>query len=158
MALCELPVRSEHASLINMKHIVLIAMFCFVAGLLPTALHAQDKPARNTFTQTVYSSIASDLPLMPGMVEKPETLVMFDTPEGRIAEISMDCPHGEIEVLAYYRETLPALGWRAENPQVWSRRSEEMLTIRFTGQRGVTFHLEPLPPEVRSHHKSAPNW
>ena len=122
---------------------------------------AQETPAsgpiRNTFTQTVYSSIASDLPLMPGLEERADTLVIFDTPEGRIAEIAMDSPHGDVAVLAYYRETLPALGWRAENPQVWSRKSE-LLTIRFGTARRVIFHLQPLPPEVRSRHKAAPNW
>lgn len=148
-----------------MTRVLPIVALCLAAALCAApAVMAQDQaansaaPVQNTFTQTVYSSIASDLPLMPGMEEKPETLVMFDTPEGRIAEISMDCPHGEVEVLKYYGETLPALGWRAENPQVWSRRSEELLTIRFTGQRGVTFHIQPIPPEVRSRHKSAPNW
>lgn len=147
-----------------MKRALPIVALCLAAALAAApAVMAQDQaantaPVQNTFTQTVYSSIASDLPLMPGMEEKPETLVMFDTPEGRIAEISMDSPHGEVEVLKYYGETLPALGWRAENPQVWSRRSEELLTIRFTGQRGVTFHIQPIPPEVRNRHKSAPNW
>lgn len=146
-----------------MKRALPIFALCLAATLLAAPAVAQDAqqktaPAQNTFTQTVYSSIANDLPLMPGMVEKPKTLVLFDTPEGRIAEISMDCPHGEVEVLKYYSETLPALGWRAENPQVWSRRSEEMLTIRFTGQRGVTFHIQPISPEVRSRHKAAPNW
>lgn len=146
-----------------MKRAFSIVTLCCLAALLAApamAQNTQDKtaPIQNTFTQTVYSSIASDLPLMPGMVEKPDTLVMFDTPEGRIAEISMDCPHGEVDVLKFYEETLPALGWRAENPQVWSRSSAEMLTIRFTGQRGVTFHLQPLPPGVRNRHKAAPNW
>ncbi len=152
-----------------MKRVLSIVALCLAAAVITappacaqekgqSAAQEQSAPVQNTFTQTVYSSIASDLPLMPGMEEKPDTLVMFDTPEGRIAEISMDCPHGEVEVLKYYGETLPALGWRAENPQVWSRRSEELLTIRFTGQRGVTFHLQPIPPEVRNRHKSAPNW
>ena len=146
-----------------MKRALSIVAICCVAALPAAPAMAQttpqqSAPVQNTFTQTVYSSIASDLPLMPGMVEKPDTLVMFDTPEGRIAEISMDCPHGEVDVLKYYEDTLPALGWRAENPQVWSRRSEEMLAIRFTGQRGVTFHLQPISPEVRTRHKAAPNW
>lgn len=141
-----------------MKRALMMIAICCAAALSAAPAVAQTAPVHNTFTQTVYSSIASDLPLMPGMVEKPDTLVMFDTPEGRIAEISMDCPHGEVEVLKYYEDTLPALGWRAENPQVWSRNNEELLTIRFTGQRGVAFHLQPLPPEVRGRHKAAPNW
>lgn len=142
-----------------MKRACVIALLFFLCAATVAAPARAQKtaPVENTFTQTVYSRIASDLPLMPGMVEKPETLVMFDTPEGRIAEIAMECPHGEVKVLDYYRETLPALGWRAENPQVWSR-GEELLTIRFTGQRGVTFHLQPLPPTVRDRHKAAPNW
>ncbi len=144
-----------------MKRIMPIAAICLVAAMLAAPALAQNtqqkSTVKNTFTQTVYSSIASDLPLMPGMQEKPDTLVMFDTPEGRIAEIAMDCPHGEVEVLKYYGETLPALGWRGENPQVWSR-DQELLTIRFTGQRAVVFHLQPLPPEVRSRHKAAPGW
>lgn len=143
----------------SMKHTVFTALFCLCLALPVSARAADDAvPAtKGSFTETIYSSIASDLPLMPGMAEKPDTLVMFDTPEGRIAEIAMDCPHGEVEVLKYYREVLPALGWYGENPQVWTRGDEE-LSIRFSGQRGVIFHIQPLPPGQRGGHKAAPNW
>lgn len=119
-----------------MKRILLFArVFAFVCLLCATL------PAAAAEVQ--YSSILSDLPLMPGLVEKPETLVMFDKPEGRIAEIAMTAPTGQIEVLAYYRETLPALGWRGENPQIW-RRQGQQLTLRFAADRGVIFQLAPI--------------
>lgn len=102
-----------------------------------------------------YSSIASDLPLMPGLTEKAESLVLFDKSEGRIAEITMAAAPSQIEILEYYAKALPELGWRAENPQIWRRKGEQ-LTIRFnTPERLVTFHLEPFPQPPK---KSAPNW
>lgn len=121
-----------------MKHHIITALLCLLLALPVGAQAMSDTPK----TKVVYSSIASDLPLMPGMVEKPDSLVMFDAPEGRIAEITMTTVHGQIDVLNYYKDALPALGWYAENPQVWTREGE-MLTIRFGADKTVLFHIEP---------------
>lgn len=101
-----------------------------------------------------YSSILSDLPLMPGLTEKPDSIVMFDKPEGRIAEITMTTARSQLDVLSYYREALPALGWYAENPQVWKRKGE-ILTLRFTGH-DVIFHLAPAHPRAGAVEGAAP--
>lgn len=132
---------------------VFIALvFAFLVAAAP--LQAAEKAA--------FSSIHAELPLMPGLVEKPDSLVMFDKPEGRIAEITMTSAKSQIEVLGFYRETLPSLGWYGENPQIWTRGGEQ-LTIRFNDDRSVVFHIEPASSRGRSSFRDstvapAPAW
>lgn len=130
----------------------LLALLMFVF-LMPAAACGQE--GKTVTVAPAYSSIAADLPLMPGLTERPDSLVLFDKAEGRIAEITMTSTQSQIDVLAYYAETLPALGWYAENPQVWRRRGEE-LTVRFNDDKSVTFHLEPQSPAGRSRLDKAP--
>jgi hypothetical protein len=122
-----------------------LALLICLAAAAPAA-HAGE--GRTVTAAPTYSSIAADLPLMPGLTEKDDSLVLFDKAEGRIAEITMTGPHAQIAVLDYYGRTLPALGWHAENPQIW-RRAGEQLTLRFNADKSVTFHIEPQPKPGR---------
>ena len=144
-----------------MKYRIFAALLCLILAVPVAASAMSDAPK----TTVIYSSIASDLPLMPGMVEKADSVVMFDAPEGRIAEVTMTAPHGQIDVLKYYTDTLPALGWRAENPQIWVREREQ-LTIRFGADKTVIFHIEPATARAPSgsfgkqkdNNAPAPSW
>ncbi len=138
-----------------MKRLYVIALLCLI--------FAAPALAENTMSMTPsYSSIAADLPLMPGLSEKPDSLVLFDKTEGRIAEITMTATPSQIAILEYYAETLPALGWHAENPQIWRRRDEQ-LTLRFNADKTLTFQLEPHKAAGRSSFgnpksPTAPEW
>lgn len=130
----------------------------FIASALVLLLFAAPALAENA---VVYSSIHNELPLMAGMAEKPDSVVMFDKPEGRIAEVTMTTTKSQIEILGYYRETLPPLGWYGENPQVWTQGGEQ-LTIRFNPDRSVVFQLAPVSKRGKSFRDDsvapAPAW
>lgn len=86
-----------------------------------------------------------DVPVMPGLVEAPGA-VIFDTPSGRIIEAFAEGRADPRDVLTFYAETLPQLGWRSQvkagGPISFSREDEiltldvvensEKLVLRFT--------------------------
>tara|TARA_R110002072_G_scaffold106760_18_gene233092 strand:+ start:2159 stop:2638 length:480 start_codon:yes stop_codon:yes gene_type:complete len=73
-----------------------------------------------------------DLPLMAGLTEVPEAGLLFDKPEGRIAEALARGVVGAgpdpAEVLAFYRRSLPQLGWReSAAPATFWRENEQLV-------------------------------
>lgn len=123
------------------KHLLLVIL---VAALsCPPAFAAKDiYSEEEQATALSYSSIVDDLPLMPGMREIAESVVIFDKPEGRIASVRVENIIPRVNVTAYYTETLPPLGWYVENPQIYTRDGQ-MLTIRFDTPTSVLFELAP---------------
>lgn len=77
-----------------------------------------------------FSIVVEDLPIMDGMTEREDLTVVFDTPEGRIVETTMETAAGVETVLSYYRRTLTQLGWHpvgtSERAYI---RENEMLSI-----------------------------
>lgn len=101
---------------------------------LPAGAVAQSSPAPAAAEESVFLSVVEDVPLMPGLVEDEAGAVVFDAAQGRIAEtvaagVSGNSP-GRAAVLAFYAETLPALGWRADGEARWVREGE-MLSLEF---------------------------
>lgn len=97
-----------------------------------------------------FVSAIDDLPLMPGLVEDPDAAMVFDSPTGRIVEAFAQGNVRAREVLAFYAETLPQLGWRPSGEGVF-RREGEVLAIEFPEGDGkgppltVRFALQPAP-------------
>ena len=99
-----------------------------------------------------YLSVAPDIPLAPGLLEFDGGQVVFDKPEGRIVRIEAERleTHGAGDgVPAFYRETLPNLGWQlngadnsADNVLTFQRGGETLL-ITMQGER-VVFKLSPI--------------
>lgn len=86
-----------------------------------------------------------DLPLMPGFEEVPGLGVVFDKPEGRIVEAFARGRRSEAEVAAFYRETLPQLGWSAGDGHSYARE-DEVLTLEFETTGGwLTIHFSISP-------------
>ncbi len=85
-----------------------------------------------------------DLPLAPGLIEIPGGM-LFDSPTGRIVEASAQ---GEIpadQVVAFYTQALPELGWQKVGPNSY-RRDNELLKIEVEVKRRpllVRFSLVP---------------
>lgn len=96
-----------------------------------------------------FSSAIEDLPIMDGMSEKTDKIVVFDTPEGRIVETTLETSRGNIQVFTYYRQTLQQLGWVSIGGSDKAfRRENEMMTIDMyenpeTGTYDVTFKIAP---------------
>ena len=86
-----------------------------------------------------------DLPLMPGLSAVPDAGVVFDKPSGRIVESYAEGAVDRSAVAAFYAATLPQLGWRARQSNVFVREGER-LSLIFLGGDGdliVRFTLEP---------------
>lgn len=99
-----------------------------------------------------YLSLAPDIPLAPGLLEFDDGQVVFDKPEGRI--VSIEAERIETQgagdgVPAFYRETLPNLGWQLNGPDnsagnvLTFQRGGETLLITMQGER-VMFKLSPF--------------
>ena len=99
-----------------------------------------------------YLSVAPDIPLAPGLSEFDGGQVVFDKPEGRIVRIEakrLETQGAGDGVPAFYRETLPNLGWQlngadnsADNVLTFQRGGETLL-ITMQGER-VVFKLSPF--------------
>jgi len=72
-----------------------------------------------------------DLPLMPGLRERAERTLVFDTPQGRIVEAFASGTVAPGAVLDFYAETLPQLGWRRDGEALF-RRAGEVLALEFS--------------------------
>ena len=86
-----------------------------------------------------------DVPLMPGLAAESGSGLVFDKPQGRIIEAAA---HGAVSrkaVIAFYRESLPQLGWKASDERHFQREGER-LSLDFKGSDGdlqVAFTLAP---------------
>lgn len=93
-----------------------------------------------------------DLPLMPGLRDRPADSTVFDVPGGRIVEAWAEGATSRDAVLSFYNTTLPQLGWTLLEPGLF-RREGEALRLEFppTGPGGsraagrlyVRFYLSP---------------
>lgn len=67
-----------------------------------------------------------DLPLMPGLSQMTGTSVLFDTPQGRIVQASAVGDVSRLELLQFYVETLPQLGWTRVGEEEFRREGEQL--------------------------------
>ena len=106
--------------------------------LLATPSHA----AETQFFDTLY-----DVPVMPGMNERPDMAMSFDKPDGRIAEagaVASDMGAGQI--IAFYKESLSQMGWQNQAGNVFVREGEKLeISFEKAGTATVVrFYLSPL--------------
>jgi hypothetical protein len=99
-------------------------IFAALATLLLCAPAIQ--PA--TAAAGVFLSEMEDLPLPPGLSETPGGVV-FDSPTGRIVEAAAQGEISADQVLAFYAQTLPELGWQKIGAAAY-RRDNELLKIQ----------------------------
>jgi hypothetical protein len=86
-----------------------------------------------------------DLPLMPGLAPVEGAGLVFDDPQGRIVEAYARGKTSRDDVLRFYGETLPQLGWSKSAPAEFHREGER-LRIEFkekAGELTVRFFLSP---------------
>jgi hypothetical protein len=87
-----------------------------------------------------------ELPIMSGLVENQAAAVTFETANGRIIEVEASGTVSAEEVVEFYSETLPQLGWEKVG-DIAFQRDQERLTLRITdvgaGRVLVAFSLSP---------------
>lgn len=86
-------------------------------------------PVGPALAESAYLADINDLPLAPGLIEDPNARVSFDKPVGRIVEAAAAGDTTPQDVLGFYNQTLPGLGWVPRGPALWER-SGESLAIR----------------------------
>lgn len=74
-----------------------------------------------------FSAILEDLPIMPGLSEDTENSMLFDKPSGRVVEVLTHSQNLSPEdILSFYEETLPSLGWQKISQKKYHRQGEEL--------------------------------
>jgi hypothetical protein len=82
----------------------------------------------------VFFAGIDDLPLMPGLSERPAERASFDSASGRIEARGAAGAATRAAVLEFYAATLPQLGWQRLAEDVYARGAERL-----------RLDLEPLP-------------
>ena len=75
-----------------------------------------------------FSSIIENLPLINGFTEDLENVVVFETPMGRIIEISAIGKGNLQDAIDFYQKSLPQLGWDTRTETQYHKNGE-MLKI-----------------------------
>ncbi len=87
-----------------------------------------------------FLSRLEDLPLVPGLSEDAAAGLSFDSAGGRIVEAYAHGSLTEDQVLQFYEETLPQLGWTAESARQYRRGGERLRLEVMRSGRGLTVH------------------
>ena len=95
-----------------------------------------------------FISVIDDLPLMSALAEVGEG-VEFSTSQGRIAEATARGRVSEKDVLAFYNDTLPQLGWTKVSSGHFAREGEtlELVFEAKDDLLNVRFALAPAAPQ-----------
>jgi len=112
-----------------------LALVLIVAPALPSAFSAS----------LDYVEGFEDLPLAPGLANRPEAGTAFDKPGGRIvvAYATGSLPKAKVE--EFYRSALPQLGWKELKPGQYVREGERLVIDVMTTGRTVTVRYTLSP-------------
>lgn len=120
-----------------------IPKLIFTALVLLTFSFANVQAAE---TAQFFSSVP-DMPLMDGLTELTDQTVVFDKPEGRIVEsVALIEGPAPDNVLRFYNETLPQLGW-ARIADLSFRREHEVLKVFVEANEGKNFLRVNIAPD-----------
>ena len=117
-----------------------------LAALITIIASAETFAATPARAADAFLTRLEDMPLAPGLSEDTAAGLSFDSAGGRIVEAYARGNLTTDQVLRFYGETLPQLGWTAENPRLYRRGGERLrLELTPSGQ-GLTVHysLSPL--------------
>lgn len=96
--------------------------------------------------ETRFFDDLGDVPVMPAIEELPERTLVFDKPEGRIAQVmALVGPDVALaRVQGFYREILPQFGWRAAGGGYVREGQKLTISGLREGERDiVVLRLEP---------------
>ena len=87
----------------------------------------------------------NDLPIFNEMKNMPESLVVFDTNEGRFVKTQISGNETLANATLYYSEILPNLGWEKIEDKKF-KREKELLKVNYHKKDGllyITFSVLP---------------
>jgi glucose/arabinose dehydrogenase len=111
---------------------------------------SQAQPSQAQPSQAFLTAI-DDVPLAPGLVERPETLAVIEGPEGRILTVQAAGAIEAAALTAFYDAALPALGFERTGQTYIRARQRLSLAFR-RDEKGlllVTFRLIERPASLR---------
>lgn len=77
--------------------------------------------------QSEFLEALPDVPVMQGMEEMQDYILVFDKPEGRIIETLVHTDDiSQEQIRNYYSQTLPQLGWQKTSSDEFVRESEKL--------------------------------
>lgn len=85
---------------------------------------------------TDYFSEIADLPVADGLVEQKEKSTVFDAPLGRIVTAYATGKVKAEDVLDFYDDALPSLGWEKTGEGTFHRKAETLKIDVLGGQGG----------------------
>ncbi len=91
---------------------------CFAAALIAAAGDARAAD---------YLKGHEDLPLLAGLVQDRDSVMVFDTPQGRVVETYAQTQKTKADVLAAYAEALPQMGWTKKSAGKFVRDGETLV-------------------------------
>lgn len=115
-----------------------IILITLVAALICAESVAVFAGDFNQVQEQKFFESLGDVPLMTGLYEIAEELVVFDKPGGRIIESAAASKDISIsEIISFYNQVLPQMGWvkTAENVFV---RQDESLVMNIENQDGFS--------------------
>lgn len=122
-----------------MKHFLKsFYLFCLFALLIALPAYA---------LQTLYLAELGNIPLIPGASLVENSSVVFDKPSGRIAEVRLVSQQNISDIMDYYAQTLPPLGWVALPSGNRFERENEILTFETQQDGNESVVLIRLTPK-----------
>lgn len=114
----------------------------------PGSVRAQIEP------EPRFLSTIVDMPLMPGFEETEADSLLFDKPDGRIAQAyAIGGATADEYVTHYYKTVLPGFGWKFDGAGTFIRGAERIAieSARVQGRSVIRYTLSPLaaPERVR---------
>lgn len=104
-------------------------------------------PSLGVAQESSFFMSLDDVPLMEGLQELPEETLTFDKPEGRIIEsyaLLNDDVNAE-GIFSYYKQVLPAFGWRMVGKRLFSRENEVLELAVIDGEGGCKLKVMIRP-------------
>ena len=89
------------------------------------------------------------LPLVTGLVLMPGRHIIFDTPEGRIIEAFADGKISPANILGFYKDTLPQLGWIVKSKNEFERENEVLRIEVFANKKNQSIVRFFITPDVK---------
>ncbi len=111
------------------------ALLCIGTG---SPLYASDQTSD-------FLSVLPDIPLPIQVTETLDSQMDFDSANGRIIQVAASGPVSMKEIIKFYQNTLPQLGWVVKSDQIFLRENEQ-LKLSFSSENNLTilqFELSP---------------
>ena len=102
----------------------------------------------NSFAKTInYIPGINDLPAPQGFTLKAGSSNIFDVKEGKIVDAIFEGKADKLDIIAFYRQTLPPLGWDILPDNKFERNGEilkiDLYEDIFSGGTQITYQLRP---------------